>query len=150
MKILQKNLDWEFSFSKTNNKSTKLEKQSVVLTKQSVVYTSSKISNWIKRDRDREIVHSCLYWFTPNKSYVQSSQKPRGYPLSYHHLITYTTTKRMTLNTSRKTLSLANTKIADLEHLKNTQPISATHTNRMFSSLHRLHLLQMNIWNQYK
>jgi len=51
----------------------------------------------------------------------------------------------MTLNTSRNTLSLANTKIADLEHLKNTQPISATHTNELFSSLQRLHLLQMEI-----
>jgi len=56
----------------------------------------------------------------------------------------------MTLNTSKNTLSLANTKIADLEHLKNTQPISASHTNELFSSLQRLHLLQMNIWNQYK
>jgi len=51
----------------------------------------------------------------------------------------------MTLKTSRNTLSLANTKIADLEHLKNTQPISAKHTNELFSSLQRLHLLQMNI-----
>ena len=56
----------------------------------------------------------------------------------------------MTLNTSRNTLSLANTKIADLEHLKNTQPISAKHTKELFSSLQRLHLLQMEIWNQYK
>ena len=48
----------------------------------------------------------------------------------------------MTLNTSRNTLSLANTKIADLEHLKNT--------HELFSSLQRLHLLQMNIWNQHK
>jgi len=31
----------------------------------------------------------------------------------------------MTLNTSRNTLSLVNTKIANLEPLKNTQPISA-------------------------
>ena len=35
----------------------------------------------------------------------------------------------MTLKTSRNTLYLANTKIVDLEHLKNTQPISTTHTN---------------------
>ena len=56
----------------------------------------------------------------------------------------------MTLNTSKNTLSLANTKIVDLEHLKTTQPISATHTYELFSSLQRLHLLQMKIWNQYK
>ena len=85
--------------------------------------TTNKLN--LKRYRDREIVHNCLYWFTPNQSYIQSSQKPWGYLLSNHHLITYTTTKRMTLNTSRNTLSLANTKIANLEHLKNTQPISA-------------------------
>ena len=56
----------------------------------------------------------------------------------------------MTLNTSRNTLSLANTKIADLKHLENTQPISAKHTHELFNSLQRLYLLQMNIWNQYK
>ena len=43
------------------------------------------------------------------QSYIQSSQKPWGNPLSNHTLITYTTTKRMTLNTSRNTLSLVNT-----------------------------------------
>ena len=37
----------------------------------------------------------------------------------------------MTLKSSRNKLYLANTKIADLEHIKNTQPISATHTNRI-------------------
>ena len=64
------------------------------------------------------------------QSYIQSSQNPEETQLSNHYLITYTTTKRMTLNNSRNTLSLANTKIVDLEHLKNTQPISAnTDTN---------------------
>ena len=76
------------------------------------------------------------------QSYIQSSQKPSGYPLSNHHLITYTTTKRMTLNTLRNTLSLANTKIADLEHLKNTQPISANTETKLFNRVQGLHLLQ--------
>ena len=48
------------------------------------------------------------------QSYIQSSQKPWGNPLSNHNLITYTTTKRMTLNTSRNTLSLVNTPIPRL------------------------------------
>ena len=43
------------------------------------------------------------------QSYIQSSQKPLGNPLSNHTLITYTTTKKVTLNTSRHTLFLANT-----------------------------------------
>ena len=84
------------------------------------------------------------------QSYIQSSQKPWWYPLSNHHLITYTTTKRMTLNTSRNTLSLANTKILDLEHLKNTQPISANTKTKLFNRVQGLHLLQKTIWNQYK
>ena len=47
----------------------------------------------------------------------------------------------MTLKTSRNTLSLANTKIADLEHLKNTQPISATHTNELFQQFTKITLV---------
>ena len=47
----------------------------------------------------------------------------------------------MTLNTSRNTLSLANTKIADLEHLKNTHPISATHTNRIVQQFTQITLV---------
>ena len=45
------------------------------------------------------------------------------------------------MNTSRNTVSLANTKIADLEHLKNTQPISAKHTHELFSSLQKITLV---------
>ena len=47
----------------------------------------------------------------------------------------------MTLKTSRNTLYLANTKIADLEHLKNTQPISATHTNRIVQQFTQITLV---------
>ena len=43
------------------------------------------------------------------QSYIQSSQKPWGNPLSNHTMITYTTTKKVILNTSRHTLFLPNT-----------------------------------------
>ena len=47
----------------------------------------------------------------------------------------------MTLKTSRNTLYLANTKIADLEHLKNTQPISTTHTNKIVQQFTQITLV---------
>ena len=47
----------------------------------------------------------------------------------------------MTLKTSSNTLYLANTKIVDLEHLKNTQPISATHTNRIVQQFTQITLV---------
>ena len=47
----------------------------------------------------------------------------------------------MTLNTSRNKLSLANTKIADLEHLKNPQPISTTHTKRIVQQFTQITLV---------
>ena len=44
-----------------------------------------------------------------------------------------------------------NTKIADLDPLKNTQPISEKHRNEyLFNRVQGLHLLQKIIWNQYK
>ena len=57
-----------------------------------------------------ERLHTDVYTGSlQTQSYIQSSQKPWGNPLRNHNLITFTTTKRMTLNTSRHTLFLANT-----------------------------------------
>ena len=47
----------------------------------------------------------------------------------------------MTLKTSRNTLSLANTKIADLEHLKNTLPISAKTHKRIVQQFTKITLV---------
>ena len=87
------------------------------------------------------------------QSYIQSSQKPWGYPLSNHHLITYTTTKRMTLNTSRHTLFLANTPTPRLFILIPSRTHSQSQQTQKRNLFHRvqgLHLLQKIIWNQYK
>ena len=78
------------------------------------------------------------------KSYIQSSQKPLGNPLSNQPQITYNTTKEVTLIPSRHTLPLAQhntTKNADLDNLKNTQHFSASHTD-FFQRYKGLHLLQ--------
>ena len=78
------------------------------------------------------------------KSYIQSSQKPLGNPLSNQPQITYNTIKEMTLIPSRHTLPLAQhntTKNADLDNLKNTQHFSAIHTD-FLSKYKGLHLLQ--------
>jgi len=47
----------------------------------------------------------------------------------------------MTLNTSRNTLCLANTKIADLERLKNTQLISAKTHKRIVQQFTKITLV---------
>ena len=77
----------------------------------------------------------------------------RGNPLSNHTLITYTTTKKVTLIPSRHTLLLANTPtlrllilIPSRTHIKSQQ----THKRNLFNRVQRLHLLQKIIWNQYK
>jgi len=65
------------------------------------------------------------------QSYIQSSHKPLGNPLSNQPWITYNTTKVVTLIPSRHTLPLVqhnNTKNADLDPLKKTQHFSAKHT----------------------
>jgi len=87
------------------------------------------------------------------QSYIQSSQKPWGNPLSNHTLITYTTTKKVTLNTLRRTLFLANTPTLRLLNLipSRTQSQSQqTQKRNLFSRVQGLHLLQKIIWNQYK
>ena len=56
-----------------------------------------------------------------------------GNPLSNHTLITYTTTKKVTLIPSRT-------------HNKSQQ----THKRNLFNKVQGLHLLQKIIWNQYK
>ena len=87
------------------------------------------------------------------QSYIQSSQKPWGNPLSNHNLITYTTTKRMTLNTSRHTLSLANTPTLRLLILipsKTHSQSQQTQKQNLFHRVQGLNLLQKKIWNQYK
>jgi len=76
-----------------------------------------------------------------------------GNPLSNHTLITYTTTKKVTLIPSRNTLLLANTPtlrllilIPSRTHIKSQQ----THKRNLFNRVQGLHLLQKIIWNQYK
>jgi len=76
-----------------------------------------------------------------------------GIPLSNHTLITYTTTKKVTLIPSRHTLLLANTStlrlmilIPSRTHSKSQQ----THKRNLFNRVQGLHLLQKIIWNQYK
>ena len=86
-------------------------------------------------------------------SYIQSSHKPWGNPLSNHNLITYTTTKKVTLNTSRHTLFLANTPTLRLLILipsRTHNQSQQTHKQNLFSRVQGLHLLQKIIWNQYK
>ena len=65
------------------------------------------------------------------QSYIQSSQKTLGNPLSNQPYITYNTTKEVTLIPSRHTLPLVQhntTKNVDLDPLKNTQHFSTIHT----------------------
>ena len=76
-----------------------------------------------------------------------------GNSLSNHTLITYTTTKKVTLIPSRHTLLLANTPalrllilIPSRTHNKSQQ----THKRNLFNRVQGLHLLQKIIWNQYK
>ena len=76
-----------------------------------------------------------------------------GNPLSNHTLITYTTTKKVTLIPSRHTLLLANTPtlrllifIPSRTHIKSQQ----THKRNLFNRVQGLNLLQKIIWNQYK
>jgi len=101
------------------------KKKSVVSSIQSVVYTSKIINNLkteIKRDREREMHTSSLYWFTLTTRATSSSQKPLDNPLSNQTRLQTPHTKVVTLNPSRNTLPLANnTESIDLEHLKNTQ-----------------------------
>ena len=87
------------------------------------------------------------------QSYIQSSQKPWGNPLSNHNLITYTTTKRMTLNTSRNTLFLANTltpRLLILIPSRTHNQSQQTQKRNLFHRVQGLHWLQKIIWNQYK
>jgi len=87
------------------------------------------------------------------QSYIQSSQKPWGNPLSNHNLITYTTTKKVTLNTSRYTLFLANTPTLRLLILitsRTHNQSQQTQRRNLFHRVQGLHLLQKIIWNQYK
>ena len=74
------------------------------------------------RSRKERIKQTNLYWFTLTPRATSSPQKPLGNPLWNQNQITNTTTKVVTLNSSRNILPLANhTKSIDLEHLKNTQ-----------------------------
>ena len=87
------------------------------------------------------------------QSYIQFSHKPWGNPLSNHTLITYTTTKKVTLNTLRHTLFLANTPTLRLLILIPSRTHSQsqqTHKWNLFHKVQGLHLLQKIIWNQYK
>jgi len=81
-----------------------------------------------KEIKDREIAHKCLYWFTINpelhpvfsETLRKSTKQPHLGHLHYNqesdleHLKTHTLLGQHT-----------NTKIVDLDLLKNTQPISA-------------------------
>ena len=104
----------------------------------------------------------CLYQQTTNKLNLKSQRqrdctqlfilvhsKPELHPVFSETLrkstkqspLDHLHNNQETLNTSRNTLSLANTKIADLEHLKNTANLSK-HKNELFNRVQGLHLLQ--------
>ena len=107
---LKKQLIQKFSSPKQQAKAAVPEKQLVVSQKQSVVNTSKQQNKTEFKELEIEKLYTIVYTGSlQTQSYIQSSQKPWGNPLSNHTLITYTTTKRMTLNTSKNTLSLANT-----------------------------------------
>ena len=125
---LKKTIDKEFSLPKKQAKAAVPEKQSVASHKESVLYTSKQQTKLNLKRLRIERLHTEVYTSSlKTHSYILSSQKPWGNPLSNHTLITYTTTKKVTLIPSRHTLlgQHTNTKIADLDPLKNTQSISA-------------------------
>jgi len=122
------------------------EKQSVASQKQSVVYTSKqKTKIEFKEIKDREIADRCLYWFTLNpelhpvfsETLRKSTRQPHLDHLHHNqendldHLKTHTLLGQHT-----------NTKIVDLDPLKNTQPISANTETKLVSHNTRIKLVK--------
>jgi len=56
----------KFSSPKQQAKAAVPKKQSFVSQKQSVVYTNKQQNKTEFKELEIEIVHNCLYWFTPN------------------------------------------------------------------------------------
>jgi len=86
------------------------------------------------------------------QSCIQSSQKPLRNSTKQSHLDHLHHNQRSDLDPLKTHTSLGqhtNTKNADLGHLKNTQHFSAN-TQSFFQQIQGLHLLQNQIWNQYK
>ena len=93
---------------------------------------------------DREIAHRCLYWFTPNPElhpvFLETLRKSTKQSQLDHlhnnqendleHLKTHTLLGQHT-----------NTKIADLDPPKNTQPISANIETKLVSQSTRIKLV---------
>ena len=135
---LKKTIDKEFSLSKKQAKAAVPEKTIGCLYQQ----TTNKTE--FKEIKDREIAHRCLYWFTLNpelhpvfsETLRKSTKKPHLDHLHHNeesdleHLKTHTLLGQHT-----------NTKIVDLDPLKNTQPISANTQTKLVSQSTRITLL---------
>jgi len=108
------------------------------------LYQQTTNKTEFKEIKDREIAHRCLYWFTLNpelhpvfsETLRKSTKKPHLDHLHHNeesdleHLKTHTLLGQHT-----------NTKIVDLDPLKNTQPISANTQTKLVSQSTRITLL---------
>jgi len=83
MKLLRETVDKEISLPKhkAKNHSTRKTIGCFVETI-GCLYQFTTNKTEFKEIKDREKAHRGLYWFTLNQSYIQSSQKPLGNPLS--------------------------------------------------------------------
>ena len=154
MNLSQETIDKKFSLPKNNKQNSRTRKTISCFTETiGCLYQQTTNKTKIKELRI-ERLHTDVYTSSLQiQSYIQSSQKPWGNPLSNHNLITYTTTKRMTLNTSRQTLFLANTPTPRLLILipsRTHNQSQQTQKRNLFHKVQGLNLLQKIIWNQYK
>ena len=137
MKLLRENLNQNSVFQK--HKADKHSTRKTI----GCLYQFTNIKLNLKSSKDSTLNTQVYIGSLLTKSYIQSSHKPLGNPLSNQPYITYNTTKEVTLIPSRHTLPLAQhntTKNVDLDNLKNTQHFSASHT--VSSKYKGLHLLQ--------
>ena len=137
MNLSLETIDKEISLPKTQRKNNNTRKTIGCFAETiGCLYPFANVKTKFKEIKDRENAHRCLYWFTLNlelhpvfsetlrKSTKQSQldHLHNNQENDLEHLKTHTLLGHHT-----------NTKIADLDPLKNTQPISAnTETNTCF------------------
>ena len=110
LNLSQETIDSEIQFAKIASKSYCTRKTIGCFTETIGCLYQQTTNKTEFKELEMERLYTVIYTGSlQTQSYIQSSQKPWGNPLSNHTLITYTTNKRMTLNTSRNTLSLVNT-----------------------------------------
>ena len=134
MNLSQETIDSEIQFAKTASKSCRTTKIIGCFTETiGCLYQQTTNKTEFKEleiERLYTVVYTCSL---QNQSYIQSSQKPWGNPLTQHieHLKKHTLLGQHTY-----------TKIADLDPLKNTQPILAnTETKLVFTKSTRITLV---------